>query len=189
MDNQPKVSPVVMNPCDILVCINDRKDLFSRIKRWVMGRYEHVEMYLGDKFYDIPLLYESDNRGVVIQNVAHQRGRKVRVMRLELTVRKRARLVRTAVRIASDSRSYYDWIGLIRFAALRVLREKIHKNWSLKLYQRDPKMICSEAVAEIFWRNKIDILPKDIVPVPADFAKDSQTLEFVAEGNLLVNLT
>ena len=69
--------PIRLEPCDVLVCLNARKDFFSRIKRLAMGRYEHVEMYLGDKFYKIPLLVESDNRGVVIQNVAHQRGSQV----------------------------------------------------------------------------------------------------------------
>ena len=117
-------NPIVLKACDVLLCLNDRKGLGSRLKRWAMGRYEHVEMYLGDKFYKIPLLFKSDNRGVVIQNVAHQRGRHVRVMRPMLMGREKPKLIRTAVRIASDSRSYYDWWGLIRFAALRVLREK-----------------------------------------------------------------
>jgi len=49
-------------------------------------------------------------------------------------------------------------------------------------------MICSEAVAEIFWRNKVDVLPKDLTPVPADFADDSTVLEFITEGRLLDDL-
>lgn len=181
--------PISLEPCDLLVCLNDRKDLFSRIKRLAMGRYEHVEMYLGDRFYKIPLLVESDNRGVVIQNVAHQRGRHVRVMRPILLGKEKMKLIRTAVKIASDSRSYYDWWGLIRFAALRVLREKFGRKRPLTYqYKRDPKMICSEAVAEIFWRNKVDILPKDLTPVPADFADESSVLEFITEGRLLDDL-
>ena len=178
-----------LEPCDVLVCLNDRKDLPSRIKRWAMGRYEHVEMYLGDKFYKIPLLVESDNRGVVIQNVAHQRGRHVRVMRPMLLGKEKTKLIRTAVRIASDSRSYYDRWGLLRFAALRVLREKLGRRRPLTYqYKRDPKMICSEAVAEIFWRNKLDVLPTDLTPIPADFADDSSILEYITEGNLLEDL-
>lgn len=174
---------IELKPCDVLVCINDRQDTFSKVKRWAMGRYEHVEMYLGVEFADIPILIESDNRGVVIQNVAHQDGRHVRAMRPG-SIQK---LIRKAVEIASDSKSYYDWFGLIRFAAVRVLREKFGKKYPLTYrYKRDPKMICSEAVAEIFWRNDIDVLPTDLTPVPADFADESDTLSFVAEGKLVI---
>lgn len=187
MASTNEVSTVKLNFCDVLVCINDRKNPLSRIKRGAMGRYEHVEMYLGDNFYGIPLLYESDNRGVAIQNVAHQRGRKVRVMRPKLTDEEKVAIIRTAVKIASDSKSHYDWLGLIRFAALRVLRRKIYKGRPLN-YRRDNKYICSEAVAEAYWLNDVGILPKERVPIPADFAKESATLTCVAEGNLLKDL-
>ena len=188
------INKIPLQTCDVLVCINDRKDLFSRIKRAAMGRYEHVEMYLGDTFHKIPLMVESDNRGVVIQSMKHQEGRHVRVMRVSSILLVEVacnagkvnlnKLVKTAVQIASDSRSYYDWFGLVRFAALRVLRNKFGITRPLTYrYKRDPKMICSEAVAEIFWRNKMEILPRDLTPIPADFAF-SNHLIYIGEGFL-----
>ena len=179
---------IELEPCDVLVCINDRKDMFSKIKRWAMGRYEHVEMYLGIEFTDIPLLVESDNRGVVIQNVAHQGGRHVRVMRPDYLTKKQTKtIIRKAVEIASNSKSSYDWIGLIRFAGLRVLRNKfgIKRPITYK-YKRDPKMICSEAIAEMFWRSDINILPTYLTPIPEDFSRESHVLCTVNEGNLVI---
>mgnify|MGYP001606919027 CR=1 FL=1 len=179
-----------MKPLDILVCINDRKDLFSKVKRWAMGRYEHVEMYLGvldvpGTEKDIPMLYETDNRGVVIQTVKHKQRRHVRVMRFTVRSKQRTEeLIQTAVDIASESSSYYDWKGLVKFAALRVLREKFGVYRPLLKYKRDRRMICSEAVAEVFWRNGMLILPKNIIPVPADFANPTDKLAYIEETHL-----
>jgi len=178
---------IELQACDVLVCLNNRQDTFSKIKRWAMGRYEHVEMYLGVGFTDIPLLVESDNRGVVIQNVAHQDGRRVVVMRPNLTKKEIKMLIKKAVEVASDNKASYDWFGALRYAALRVLREKFGiKRPLIHKYKRDPKMICSEAVAEFFWRSGIDVLPQDIVPIPADFAEETDILSYVELGNLLV---
>jgi hypothetical protein len=48
-------------------------------------------------------------------------------------------------------------------------------------------MICSEAVAEAFWRAGIDILPQDVIPLPGDFV-ESLILDPVYEGRLLENI-
>jgi len=169
---------------DVLVCVNNRNDLFSKIKRWAMGPYEHVESYIGNGLYGIPLLVESDNRGVVLQNIAHQDGRRVMVMRPIRNVRRKD-LVSQAVIIASDSKSDYDWTGGLKLAAFRVLREKFGiKRPLLRVYERDKKMICSEAIAELFWRSDIPVLPDNVVPIPADFAVDSDWLNYVGEGNM-----
>ncbi len=36
-----------LEPADILVTVNNRKDPLSRLKRWAVGPYDHVLMYLG----------------------------------------------------------------------------------------------------------------------------------------------
>ena len=37
-----------LQPGDILVNVNDRKDPFSIVERWAVGPYEHVFMYMGN---------------------------------------------------------------------------------------------------------------------------------------------
>lgn len=174
-----------LEPCDVLLCINDRGDLFSTLKRWAMGRYEHVLIYLGKAFNDIPMLYESDGRGVVIQNLSHQTGRPVVVLRPK--IKNRDDIIANAIEIASKDRSYYDYFAIIRSAAPRLLKEKFPFLPIPSHYVRDRMMICSEAVAEPFWEANIIILPKDIIPLPDDF-ETSPVLELLNEGKLLEDI-
>ena len=176
-----------LEPADLILCVNDRTDWFSSFKRWGSGRYEHIAMYIG-KFHDIPMLYESDGRGVAIQNVAHQTGRPVVIMRPELTKTQMRKIIKTAFDIASDDKSYYDYLGLIRTAIPRILKEKFSFLPIPSQYVRDAMMICSEATAEPFWRNSIDILPRDVIPIPTDYFT-SPILKYAYEGRLLLDIS
>ena len=175
-----------LEPADLLLCINDRTDLFSKIKRKVIGRYEHISMYVGN-FHDIPMLYESDGRGVVIQNIAHQTGRPVIVMRPQIEWKDKHSVIATAIEIASQDKSYYDYLGIIHSAAPRIIKEKLPFIPMPSRYIRDNMMICSEACAEPFWRRNILILPKTIIPLPSDFFV-SPVLKYAYEGQLLQDI-
>jgi len=174
-----------LEPADLLLCINDRTDLFSSIKRSFMGRYEHISMYVGN-FHSIPMLYESDGRGVAIQNIAHQTGRPIVVMRP--LIEDKDSIVATAINIASQDKSYYDYLSLLHSAIPRVLKEKLPFIPIPSHYVRDDMMICSEACAEPFWRLGIAVLPRTIIPLPGDFFY-SPFLERVYEGKLLQNIS
>ncbi len=179
-----------LNPGDILVNVNDRKDPLSRIKRWAVGPYEHVFMYMGKvgilvsrrqpRILRFPLLFESNGRGVVIQSLTNRYGQKVVVMRLiaEHDRRRIPRVLEEAIKLASDSRSFYDYFGIVKFVLPRLIFGKLGLPMPLK-YHRDPLMICSEAVMEIFIRAKlVDILrPHCTPPLPGDFVTDSTLLE------------
>jgi len=186
-----------LQPGDILVNVNDRKDLFSVIKRWASGRYEHVFMYLGEvgilvsrrqpRILRFPMLFESNGRGVVIQSLSNRYGQKVVVLRLksEHDRRRIPRVLEEAVKLASQPQSYYDYLCIIRFVLPRLICEKLGLPMPIK-YHRDPWHICSEAVFEVFYRAKlVDILlPFCTPPLPGDFVTDSLLLEEVWAGRL-----
>ena len=175
-----------LEPADILLCVNDRTDIFSRIYRGAIGRYEHVSMYIGT-FCDIPMLYESDGRGVVLQNVAHQTGRPVVVMRPLIEWKYKHSVVATAINIASQDSSHYDYLAIMHSAIPRVIKEKLPFLPIPSRYIRDDVMICSEACAETFWRRNILVLPKTVIPIPGDFF-DSPILEYAYEGKLMEDI-
>lgn len=175
-----------LEEADLLLCVNDRTDLFSRIKRKAIGRYEHISMYVGN-FHDIPMLYESDGRGVVIQNIAHQTGRRVVVMRPQIKWRDKHSVVATAIYIASQDKSYYDYLAIVHTALPRIIKEKFPFIPIPSHYCRDDTMICSEACAEPFWRQNILILPETIIPLPSDFFV-SPVLKYAYEGKLLQDI-
>ena len=65
-----------LEPGDVLVNVNHRKDPISTIKRWAMSSpYDHVFMYIGrvglylnrgePRILRVPMLYESDGDGEV----------------------------------------------------------------------------------------------------------------------------
>ncbi len=177
-----------LEPADILVNVNDRNDPFSVIKRWVVGPYEHVFMYMGQvgilvsrrqpRILRFPMLFESNGRGVVIQAVSNRYGQKVVVMRLisERDKKKIPRVLDEAIKLASDAQSYYDYLCIIRFVLPRLICEKLGLPMPLA-WHRDPWHVCSEAVFEVFYRAGLEILRRDVVPLPGDFVTDSLLLE------------
>ena len=195
------MSNFYLSPADILVNVNDRKDTFSTIKRWAVGPYDHVFMYLGkvrlivdpkqNMTLRFPLLFESNGRGVVIQALSNRYGQEVMVLRLksEFDRRRIPRVLREAVKLASDPQSYYDYFGIVRWVLLRIICEKLGLPMPLP-WHRDDRQICSEAVYEVFWRAKlVDILPPYCTPpLPGDFVTDSLLLENVWKGRLSEDL-
>ncbi|MBA7511367.1 hypothetical protein ES705_03360 [subsurface metagenome] len=187
-----------LEPADILVNVNDRNDPSSVIKRWVVGPYEHVFMYMGQvgilvsrrqpRILRFPMLFESNGRGVVIQAVSNRYGQKVVVMRLisERDKKKIPRVLDEAIKLASDAQSYYDYLCIIRFVLPRLICEKLGLPIPLK-WHRDPWHVCSEAVFEVFYRAGLEILRRDVVPLPGDFVTDSLLLE-VWRGTLSEDL-
>lgn len=184
---------------DILVNVNNRKDLFSRIKRWAMnGPYEHVFMYMGrlgiersgyisSYGWTVSMLFESAGRGVVLQSLSNRYGQQVVVMRLK-SEHDRKRLpyvLDEAIKLASESQAFYDYLCIVKYILPRLICEKLGLPMPLK-WHRDPWHICSEAVFEVFYRAKlVDILlPYCRPPLPGDFVTDSLLLEQVWAGRL-----
>ncbi|MBA7676224.1 hypothetical protein ES703_84465 [subsurface metagenome] len=183
-----------LEPGDILVNVNRRNDPFSKVKRWLAGPYEHVFMYMGrlgllrgghsSDLWNVPMLFESSGRGVVLQSLSN-RYQEVVVMRLKAEAdRKRIpRVLDEAIKLASDSQSYYDYLCIVRFAIPRLICEKLGLPMPLK-YHRDPWHICSEAVNEVFIQGGLELLYLEDVPLPGDFVTDSLLLEKVWAGRL-----
>ena len=179
-----------LEPADILVNVNDRNDVYSIIKRWAVGPYEHVFMYIGKvgilvsrkqpRILRFPMLFESNGRGVVLQSLSNRYSQKVVVMRLiaEHDRRRIPRVLEQAIKLASDAQSYYDYLCIVRFVLPRLICEKLGLPMPLA-WHRDPWHICSEAVYEVFDRAKLpDILRfRTKVPLPGDFVTDSTLLE------------
>ena len=177
-----------LKPGDILVNINDRNDPFSKVKRWVAGPYEHVFLYLGKipiGKLEIPLLFESYGRGVCLRSLSERYSQRVIALRLKAEAdRKRIpRVLDKAIKLASDSQAYYDYLCIVRFAIPRLICEKLGLPMPLK-YHRDPWHICSEAVNEVFIQGGLELLYLEDVPLPGDFVTDSLLIESVWTGSL-----
>jgi len=159
---------------DFLVNVNRGKDPISVIKRWGVGEFSHIFAYLGKLSLGIhgvlryyPFLYESSGRGVVIESLSNRYGQEVVVMRLRYPERIPL-IVEEAIKLASDPKSYYDYYCIPLNIVPRVLHDKFGMPLPQK-YDRDEKMVCSEACAEICWRAKVPVLPENVVPLPGDF--------------------
>jgi hypothetical protein len=187
---------IKLKQADILVNINDRNDLLSTAKRWAVGPYEHVFLYMGQlglfstwvqrQLIQVPMIFESNGRGVMLRSLSSRYGEKVVVMRLksEHDRRRIPDVLIEAIRLASDFQSYYDYLCIFRSVLPRIISEKLHLPVPLA-WQRDDRQICSEAVFEVFYRAKlIDILRRDVVPLPGDFVTGSPLLEEVWSGEL-----
>jgi len=183
-----------LEPADILVNVNDRNDPFSRMKRWLAGPYEHVFLYMGKlgllvnrrqrRILRFPMLFESYGRGVCLRSLSERYGQEVVVLRLISEQSKIPRVLEEAIKLASDSQSYYDYLCIVRFAIPRLICEKLGLPMPLK-YHRDPWHICSEAVNEVFIRGGIpDLLYLEGVPLPGDFVTDSLLLKEAWAGSL-----
>ena len=185
-----------LKQADILVNINDRNDLVSTAKRWAVGPYEHVFLYMGRlglfstwsqrRLIRVPMIFESNGRGVTLRNLSSRYGEKVVVMRLKSDHDRRRvpDVLIEAIKLASDFQSYYDYLCIFRSVFPRIISEKLHLPLPLA-WQRDDWQICSEAVFEVFYRAKlVDILRRDVVPLPGDFVTGSPLLEEVWSGEL-----
>ena len=161
-------------PYDIMVFINERKDLFSRIKRYVLGPYEHVAIYLGnvefDGLYD-QFIYESEKRGVILRSQETRSGQLITVMRTILTDDEKPSIMASCIDIASSLDSAYDYPVIILNCIPRLINKLLHLHIPLR-YLSDKMYICSEAVkkpfdiAEVY---PISNLPTDDCPLPGDF--------------------
>jgi hypothetical protein len=177
------MTKIKLNPCDAILYQNDRTDPISSFSRWAIGPYEHCSLYLG-KAWSIPFLYESDGRGVQVASLYRYMGRPVLILRPDITDRQRNKVIDEGISIASALDSYYDYLAIVRFCVPYVLKRKFPWLPNPPEYKRDKYMICSEALAEAFWRADIPILPKDAIPLPGDFVK-SPVLYPVGQGKLL----
>jgi hypothetical protein len=178
-----------LKPGDILVNVNDKKDPWSVIRRWAVGPYSHVSLYLGQMgfFFDrrqgriqrFPMIFESNGRGCCLRLLSERYGEEVVVMRLKYIISRRRipYIISESLNLASDPQSHYDYYCIIRFVLLRIICEKLHLPIPLA-WHRDERQICSEAVYEVFYRGVLEgILPPDKVPLPGDFVTDSPLLE------------
>ena len=131
------------------------------------------------------MLFESNGRGVVLQALSNRYGQEVVVMRLksEHDRRRIPFILEEAIKLASDERSYYDYMCVPLNIFPRILHDKLGMPIPVK-YHRNEWEVCSEACAEIYWRAKVPVLPKDIVPLPGDFVTSSPLLEEVNRGIL-----
>jgi len=184
-------------PCDVFVYVDEGTGFTSKVSRWAIGRYNHVSMYFGKILTNTPFIYESNGRGVSIVSLQHQTGRLVTVLRLTpqadaaFETSLIVKLLSTMINIASDPQSYYDYLSYVTNCLPRVLKEKIPWLPIPSQYHRDAAMICSEAVAEVFWRNEIDVLPqvpRTMIVLPGDFVKSS-LFDIKYEGRILEDIT
>ncbi len=201
LGREVKVSNFRLSPCDVLVNINDRRDPVSSFKRWAMeSPYEHIFVNLGliglypahvpslsSVVYRIPMLFESDGNGVIIEPLARRYGQLAVVLRLksEFDRRRIPCVIEEAVKLAQDPQAQYDYRCIVEYVLPRLLCQRLGLPIPLK-YHRDQLMICSEAVFEIFYRAKlVDILRSNCVPpMPGDFVTNSPLLEKVWAGRL-----
>jgi hypothetical protein len=181
-----------LEPVDILVTINDRQDPFSMAKRWCVGPYDHVFLYLGQMSILVdsillrhPFLFESNGRGVVIQSLSNRYGQKVVVMRLksEFDRRRIPLVLEEAIKLASDPQAYYDYYCIPLNIVPRILHDRLGLPVPVK-YHRDERDVCSEACAEVCWRAMVLVLPEGAIPLPGDFVTGSPLLEEVRRGTL-----
>jgi len=175
-----------LEPCDVFLHEIEGNSLWARMQRWAVGDYGHVSMYIGRSLFNTPFIFESDGRGAGIESLQYKHGQMVIVMRPKINEEKKIEVVSRAIELASDDQAYYDYLAIIRSCIPRVLSEKLH----LPIpddYRRDAMVICSEVIAEVFWRADLDILPETTVPLPDDFA-DSLFLKPVARGRLMEDI-
>lgn len=173
---------ITLYPADVLVYKNLNEDWFSKIKKWAVGEYDHVSMYLGAGFDGVPLIFESTpEQGSIIRDIKASSGRFVTVLRPKISPEVKRNLVLKSIDIASES-YLYDYISMLRSIIPRILNRKFGLNIPVK-YMRDSFYICSESISEIYWSENIEVLPKEIVPLPQDFLY-SDIFEIPGEGIL-----
>ena len=179
-----------LQPCDILVNVNDRGDPWSKVKRWGIGPYEHISLYLGrmglfvyrkqPRILRVPMIFESvPAQGVCLRQLSERYGEKVVVMRLKSEHdRKRIpNVLLAAIDLASDDSAQYDFICIPLHIIPRILNEKFGMPVPVK-YHHNEWHVCSEGVQVVFIRGRLyEILgPLCVPPLPGDFVTDSPLL-------------
>ncbi|MDD5510775.1 MAG: hypothetical protein PHI12_08195 [Dehalococcoidales bacterium] len=158
---------VKLQPLDILV-FELTSSPWDKIEKWALGNpYGHVGMYLGGQWTEF---YEAAARGVLLTPIQNQFGRKCVVMRpdADFIGDKAEHILANARAIAGNYDAYYAWGDIAWFVLPKIILTKLNLPIPLK-YHRDKFMICSEACAEVYWRAGLEVLPQDLVPMPADF--------------------
>lgn len=182
---------IKLEPCDVLLYVNEGTNWVSAFSRWAIGRYEHVSTYMGTAFLNTPFIYQSEGRGALIDSLQEHTNRLVTVMRADpaqITQAQKDQVIAEAIEIVSGPGSYYDYVAIVKFCVPYILKKKFP--WlpiNPPEYKRDRYMICSEAAAEAWWRAGISILPTDVIPLPGDFLT-SLALDIVGEGRILVDV-
>jgi len=115
-----------------------------------------------------PMLFESDGRGVVLQSLSIRYGQEVMVLRSNMAPSNTEKILREAIKLASEKQAYYDYLVVAWHIIPRIIFEKLGLDPPLK-YQRNEQHICSEAILEVHLRAGIPVLPDDVVPLPGDF--------------------
>lgn len=166
-----------LHPGDILLFDAGRNwGFLAPVVRWLM-EHDHVAMFYGYTDKGMPLIVESIGRGVMIRTLLAYSGEKITILRPKVDYDTVLEIMIAAREIVDDPKSYYDYLCVVRFAIPRIIAQILGLPLPLK-YHRTPQMICSEFVAEVFWRVGIEVLPMDIVPMPDDFL-ESSVLEYV----------
>ena len=179
-----------LQPADILVNVSSGEDPWSRIRRWGLSSpYTHVFLYLGTlsiRGYtmEIPLLFESNGRGVTLRSLSERYGEYVVVLRLKPEFRDRIMaILNEAILLASDLQAVYDYTCIPVHIIPRILHEKFGMPVALK-YQRNESQICSECIAEVHWEASVPVLSTSVVPLPGDFVELSGILNEANRGKL-----
>ncbi|MBA7633066.1 hypothetical protein ES703_40623 [subsurface metagenome] len=186
-----------LQPGDVVVNVNRRHDPLSSIKRWAAGPYEHIFLYMGKvglfinrrqrRILRVPLLFESDGDGVILESLSSRYSQKVVVLRLksEFLRRRIPRILEEAVKLADDLQAHYDYLCIVKYVLPRLICEKLRLPMPLA-WHRDQRQICSEAVFEVFHRAGLQgiLLPYCVPPMPGDFVTDSLLLKEVWAGVL-----
>ncbi len=158
-----------LEPLDIGICRIKPQSLYQHAMVWALDSpFTHVLLYLGE--LAIPgrqLLYESVGRGIVLSPPAAYYGREMVWVRPQMSPIVRDHVLRAALDLLCSGESFYDYVQGGK-AGLSLILQRLHLPVPLS-YQRDGLYICSEAVAEPFWRSGVPILPPDRCPLPADF--------------------
>ena len=132
------------------------------------------------------MIFESMGRGVSLRMLSDRYGQEVLVIRLTKYKRRISQVLREAIKLASDERSYYDYFCVVKYIIPRIIWEKLHLPLGKMplAWHRDSRQICSEALLEICLRAGVPVLPDGVAPLPGDFVTDSGLLVEVGTGSL-----
>jgi len=192
-----ELSNLKLRAGDIIVNINTGRDPWSVIRRWGLGSpYTHCFMYMGVLRFGatryracagrLPMIFESMGRGVSLRMLSDRYGQEVLVIRLTKYKRRISQVLREAIKLASDEKSYYDYFCVVKYIIPRIIWEKLHLPLGKMplSWHRDSRQICSEALLEICLRAGVPVLPDGVAPLPGDFVTDSGLLVEVGTGRL-----